>query len=150
MSSPKSLSMNTERFLYLWKDNLNSHGKQGNWEKFVATVRGDNQEGGIANTHSAFFSGASGKAALKKYEQDFTEFHTNKDIALPSDIKTAVMTYFYNEKCLDKCNAIRSKKAMKKARRPNGWTTRPCVGKGGGAKAKDWDKVAKGWSGLMD
>ena len=150
MSAHKNFPLNTQRFLTLWKDNLTSNGKTGDWKKFIKTIRGDTQPNGIAHAHAAYFDGKNGIKAIAKYQAEYIQFHEDSGIDLPKNLDEAVMDYFYNEKVLDKCNAIRSKPAMKKARRPDGWKKRPCVGSGGVKKTINWDDIAKGWSGLMD
>jgi len=151
----KNFTLNTDLFLDLWLSNLKNYSTtkktktvKGDWKKFVHAVMKDTGPEGISKTHEAYFVSTSGKAALKSYRQEYTAFHDKNGLDLPKDLDAKVKEFFYNEKCLDKCNAIRSK--MKGAIRPEGWQNRPCVGKGGGAKKKNWADIRKEWKGFLE
>ena len=150
-----NFTLNTNLFLDAWLSNLKNYSTKkngktlpGDWKKFIHGIMKDTGLDGIAENHADYFKGDAGKNALKTYRQEFIAFHDKHGIDLPKDLDDKVKNFFYNEKCLDKCNALRSK--IKRAMRPEGWQSRPCVGKGGGAKAKDWSSIQKDWAGFIE
>ena len=92
--------------------------------------------------HDAYFKSAEGAKTRQEYEDRLRDYYKHEGEPIPKDIVGKSYEYFYSEKCLAKCNAIKSKKEMSNAPRPSGHKKRLGISdKRGGAPTIKWDKV---------
>lgn len=146
---PSSFSLKTDPFLEQWHTALT---KEKTWMEFVQMIRDDTGPSGVARSHADYFTGPKGRAALLETTQDYVAWmnESGSAITVASADEDEVLHYFYSEKVLSKCNALRSSKQFGKVRRPTGWKTRMGVRKGGGGPKADWTARKKMFSDYIE
>ena len=140
-------TLSTKKFITLWVRNLEEHPptktkpSYGDWRAFVDSVMNDNGDKGIAKGHKEYFKSTEGALAFAETVSELSKFYESE-----GEDKSAAKNgkhFFYSEKCLSKCNAIRSKAEMKGVPRPANWKKREGISnKRGGAVKTDWNAHA--------
>ena len=154
MSGKKTLfTLPTGKFLFLWAQALRS---SYNWSEFITLVENDNGVHGIAKPHDDYFNSKSGKDAMAAQFVLYKDWMDNMGTPLSAKASLTdkklydiVRSYFYSEKCLAKCNALRANKNLNpRPPKPFGWDGRMGKKKGGGGPKVDWDKRNALFAGL--
>ena len=147
-------TLSTSKFITLWVRNLEEHPPTkdkpgfGDWNSFVASVIADNGDEGISKGHTAYFKSHEGALAFAETVSELADFYKRE--GLDKDAAKNGKHYFYSEKCLAKCNAIRSKAEMKNVPRPAKWKDREGVStKRGGAVKTNWKSHADKFAAFM-
>ena len=152
-STKKLFTLSTNAFLPLWAKALKD---DATWDQFVDSVMKNNSSDGVAKDHADYFASPNGKASLKSQLVLYREYMGNQGSPLArttglddKKLLNLVKTYFYSDKCLAKCNALRANNNFAKVPKPDGWKNRTGVKKGGGGPKVNWDERVDMFKDLM-